>query len=185
MDGKVWFNEVPENTRWTNYASPNPQDYYGVDFGVPTDVSDIRFYGYDDGGGVRPAAAYTVQYWTGAAWADVPQQQHTPQVPAGNGLNRITFPAISTSRIRLLFVNPAGAFVGVTELQSWSPSSTAAHVGINGGNPVSVLPGKSTTITTTITATGRPLRRVTATLRAPTGWTVAPDGPTTAASLGP
>ena len=107
LDGKVWFNEVPEDTRWTNYSSPNAQDYYGVDFGVPTDVSDVRFYGYDDGGGVRPAAGYTLQYWTGATWADVPGQVHTPAQPAGNGLNRVTFPALTTSKIRLLFTNPA------------------------------------------------------------------------------
>ncbi len=183
LDGKVWFNEVPENTRWTNYASPNQQDYYGVDFGVPTDVSDVRFYGYDDGGGVRPAAGYTVQYWTGQAWADVPHQVHTPQAPVGNGLNRITFPSVLTSKIRLLLDNPAGAFVGVTELQSFSESSTAAAVNINNGAAVSVLPGKTITVNTTVAATGKPLHQVNVQLRAPAGWTVTPNGKTTAASV--
>jgi len=184
VDGKVWFNEVPENTRWTNYSSPNKQDYYGVDFGVPTDVSDIRFYGYDDGGGVRPAAGYTAQYWTGTAWAKVANQAHTPLVPVGNGLNRITFPSVLTSKIRLLFDNPAGAFVGVTELQSWRTSSTAAAVSINNGAAVSVLPGKTITVNTTVTATGKPLRQVDVLLRAPDGWTVTPVGKASAASIG-
>ncbi len=184
VDGKVWFNEVPENTRWTNYSSPNKQDYYGVDFGVPTDVSDIRFYGYDDGGGVRPAAGYTAQYWTGTAWAKVANQAHTPLVPVGNGLNRITFPSVLTSKIRLLFDNPAGAFVGVTELQSWRTSSTAAAVSINDGAAVSVLPGKTITVNTTVTATGKPLRQVDVLLRAPDGWTVTPVGKASAASIG-
>ncbi|MGI8416439.1 MAG: glycosyl hydrolase family 65 protein [Nakamurella sp.] len=148
LDGKTWFNEIPEDTRWTNYASPHQQDYYGVDFGVKTDVSDVRFYGYDDGGGVRPAAGYTLQYWTGSQCADVPNQAHSPQVPVGNGLNRITFPSVDTSRIRLLFDNPTGAFVGVTELQSWSPSSTATFVTVNNGAGVSVLPGRTVTVST-------------------------------------
>jgi len=183
VDGKVWFTEVPENTRWTNYASPNKQDWYGVDFGVPTEVSDLRFYGYDDGGGVRPAAGYTVQYWTGTDWANVPSQFHTPQVPVGNGLNRITFPSVLTSKVRLLFDNPAGAFVGVTELESWSSSSTAASVRINDGAVVSVLPGRTITVNTTVTATGKPLQKVNVQLTAPAGWTVTPVGKATAASV--
>jgi len=183
VDGKVWFTEVPENTRWTNYASPNKQDWYGVDFGVPTKVSDLRFYGYDDGGGVRPAAGYTVQYWTGTDWANVPSQFHTPQVPVGNGLNRITFPSVLTSKVRLLFDNPAGAFVGVTELESWSSSSTAASVRINDGAVVSVLPGRTIIVNTTVTATGKPLHEVNVQLTAPAGWTVTPVGKATAASV--
>lgn len=83
LDGKVFYSEVPENTRWTNYGSPNPGDFYGVDFGAPTPVGDIRWSGYDDGGGVRPAAAYSLQYWTGAAWQDVPRQVRAPHEPGG------------------------------------------------------------------------------------------------------
>ena len=178
LDGKVWFNEVPEDTRWTNYSSPNAQDYYGVDFGVPTDVSDVRFYGYDDGGGVRPAAGYTLQYWTGATWADVPGQVHTPAQPAGNGLNRITFPAVTTSKIRLLFTNPAGAYVGVTELQSWSPSATSATLDI--AAPAEVSAGQPATVSETFRTGAGSVHDVALQLRAPDGWTVTPTSPTTA-----
>lgn len=181
LDGKVWFNEVPENTRWTNYSSPNAQDYYGVDFGVPTRVSDIRFYGYDDGGGVRPAAGYTLQYWTGGDWLDVPAQNHAPQVPVGNGLNRITFPALTTSRIRLVFENPPGAFVGVTELQSWSASSSAGRLSI--ADPAPVLPGRTTTVTTTLSAASTPLQQARVTLAVPAGWTTTATGPASAARV--
>ena len=106
LDGKVWFTEVPENTRWTNYSSPNAQDWYGVDFGVPTPVSDVRWYGYDDGGGVRPAAAYRLQYRTAGGWVDVPDQARDPGTAVGNGPNEITFPTITTTQLRLLFTNP-------------------------------------------------------------------------------
>lgn len=183
MDGKLWFTEVPENTRWSNYSSPNPQDYRGVDFGVPTDVSDLRFYGYDDGGGVRPAAAYTTQYWTGSAWADVPHQLHSPQTPVGNGLNRITFPSLSTSKVRLLFTNPPVSFVSVSELQSWAPSDRAAEVSIDNGAPVSVSPGRTSTVTTSVVAAGQRLQQASIELLAPAGWTVTPNGSTSAASV--
>ena len=172
LDGKVWFNEVPENTRWTNYSSPNVSDWYGVDFGVPTPVSDVRWYGYDDGGGVRSAAAYDLQYWTGSEWADVPDQTRNPAEPEGNGLNRITFPELVTAKIRLTFTNPAGAFVGVTELQSWSASSQSADVTVGPqaatGN---VLIDGATPVTVTVRNTSTsPLANLRVALAVPDGW---------------
>jgi hypothetical protein len=187
LDGKVWFNEVPENTRWTNYASPNPHDYYGVDLGAPTRVDDVHFYGYDDGGGVRAAAGYTLQYWTGSSWADVADQQHTPAQPVGNGLNRITFPPLSTSRIRLLFTNPAGAFVGVTELQAWSASSpdAAVTVGPANANGVIAVDGPTSVHVTVRNTTASKLHDLTTTVAVPDGWTAVATSPTTIDSLAP
>ncbi|MEU0154527.1 MGH1-like glycoside hydrolase domain-containing protein [Micromonospora fulviviridis] len=175
LDGKVWFNEVPQNTRWTNYRSPNAQDWYGVDFGGPTRVQDVRWYGYDDGGGVQAAADYRLQYWTDGAWVDVAEQRRSSQQPVGNGLNRITFPPLTTDRIRLLFTNPVGAFVGVNELQAWSTSSAAAGFVVGDGGHVSVRPGQATTVTTTFTnRSDRPAEDVSVSLAAPSGWTVTP-----------
>jgi hypothetical protein len=188
LDGKVFYSEVPENTRWTNYASPNPQDFYGVDFGIPTPVDDVWYYGYDDGGGVRPAAGYTLQYWTGSGWADVPRQAHDPPQPVGNGLNRITFPALVTGKIRLVFQNPPGAFVGVNELQAWSPSSTAASLtaGPATGGQILVHSGTTSHITTTLTnASGQAETGVRVELTVPAGWTATPVTPATAAAIGP
>jgi hypothetical protein len=176
LDGKVWFNEVPQVTRWTNYASPNDQDYYGLDFGVPTPVSDIRWYGYDDSGGVRPAASYRLQYWTGSAWTDVPGQARDRAEPVGNGLNRITFPTITTERVRLLFTNPQGAYVGVSELQSWAPSSRDATVTVGPRDDNGALPvdGPTTVGVTVTNTTGRRLRDPAVSLAVPTGWTATP-----------
>ncbi|WP_206305815.1 MGH1-like glycoside hydrolase domain-containing protein [Actinacidiphila soli] len=175
LDGKVWFNEVPQNTRWTNYASPHGQDYYGVDFGVPTPVSDIRWYGYDDSGGVRPAVSYRLQYWTGDAWTDVPGQVRDRAEPAGNGLNRVTFPVLTTERVRLLFTNPSGAYVGVSELQSWAPSSRDAVVKV-GPDGTGALPvnGRTTVEVTVANTTGRRLSDPVVSLAVPSGWTAAP-----------
>ena len=190
LDGKVWFDEVPENTRWTNYSSPNRQDYYGVDFGVPTPVSDVRWYGYDDGGGVRPAAGYQLQYWTGNGWRDVPHQTRRPGDPVGNGMNRITFPRITTTQIRLLFTNPPGAYVGVTELQSWSPSSRDATVTVGPTNDAGavVVDGPTRVDVRVRNATRGRLTRAAVSLALPAGWTATPAGtnpPPRAASIRP
>lgn len=176
LDGKVFFDEVLENTRWTNYSSPNAQDWYGVDFGAPTPVTDVRWYGYDDGGGVRPAAGYQLQYLVGKTWKNVPGQQRASTTPAGNGLNRITFPAVTTSQLRLLFTNPAGAFVGVTEFQAWSGSSPALTLDVTGGltgsgTPV-VVDGRATVTVAVRNTTGRKLTGVTLTASVTPGWRV-------------
>jgi hypothetical protein len=178
LDGKVWFNEVPENTRWTNYSSPNAQDYYGVDFGAPTAVSDIRWYGYDDGGGVKPAAAYRVQYWDGTDWQDVPGQARSSAQPVGNGLNRITFPALTTTKVRLLFTDPPGAFVGVSEFQAWGASSSDTAVTVGPVKPNGLITvGSSTPVAVTVrNTTGDRLDAAAVRLAVPDGWTAAPDG---------
>jgi hypothetical protein len=172
LDGKVWYNEVPQNTRWTNYASPNGSDFYGVDFGAAVPVGDIRWSGYDDGGGVRPAAAYRVQYWDDDAWRDVPGQVRSPAEPVGNGTNRVTFPTVTTSKVRLVFTNPPGAFVGVTEFQSWAPSSADADVTVtpvNANNLITVKP--STPIQVMVrNTTDRPLTSTRVDLALPQGW---------------
>ncbi|MFJ7213081.1 MGH1-like glycoside hydrolase domain-containing protein [Amycolatopsis sp. NPDC098790] len=181
LDGKVWYNEVPENTRWTNYSSPNANDFYGVDFGAPTPVSDIRWHGYDDGGGVKPAAAYSLQYWTGSAWQEVPGQVRAPAVPVGNGVNRVTFPTLTTSKVRLVFTNPPDAFVGVTELQSWTPSSPDARISVGPATGVITVKG-STPVTVTVRNTTRsPLLAPRVTVAVPAGWSAVPAGHSAAA----
>ncbi|MBF9066950.1 MGH1-like glycoside hydrolase domain-containing protein [Streptacidiphilus fuscans] len=182
IDGKVWFNEVPEDTRWTNYDSPNSADYYGVDFGAPTAVSDISWYGYDDGGGVRPAAAYRLQYWDGTAWRDVPDQTRNSTVPVGNGLNRITFPPITTTQVRLLFTDPPGAYVGVTEFESWAPSSRDASVTLGPANQNGLITvDTATPVDVTVhNNTDHPLDATSVSLGLPPGWTAAPSTRATA-----
>ena len=190
LDGKVWFTEVPENTRWTNYSSPNAQDFYGVDFGVPTPISDIRWSGYDDGGGVRPAADYSLQYWDGTGWADVPDQTRSSAQPVGNGPNRVTFPTVTTTQVRLLFTNPQGAYVGVTELESWSPSSRDATVTVgstDSSGPIVIDGATSLDVTVRNTTRGR-LTRAAVALAVPTGWTATsaqPEGRGRARSIAP
>ncbi|MFC8731349.1 LamG-like jellyroll fold domain-containing protein [Luteimicrobium sp. NPDC057192] len=178
LDGKVFYANVPQSTRWTNYRSPNAQDFYGVDFGAPTVVSDVRWYGYDDGGGVRPAADYRLQYWDGGAWQDVPDQTRSAAAPVGNGLNRVTFPALTTTRIRLLLTNPDGAFVGVNELESWSASSQDATVAVGPASKSGpVVVGDATTVSVTVSAqTPRNLTSPRVSLALPDGWTATPVG---------
>ncbi|MFE2138446.1 RICIN domain-containing protein, partial [Streptomyces sp. NPDC059466] len=108
VDGIVYRQGIPENSRWTSYATGHADDYYGVDFGRNQKTGDVRLYFYDDGGGVRTPATYDLQYWTGTAWATVPGQTRAPAAPTANAENRITFPALTTSRLRVVAPNAGG-----------------------------------------------------------------------------
>jgi hypothetical protein len=130
-------------------------------------------YTYDDGGGVRTPAAYTVQYWTGSDWADVSGQLRTPSTPATNARNDITFPTVVTSQVRIVFTKASGAAVGVSELEVGQSSSTAATLSLGAPNAsaVTVLPGRSNELTTTFTnRTRQALTDVHVRLAMPAGW---------------
>lgn len=189
IDGKVWYDEIPEvDTRWTNYSSPNSSDSYQVDLGATIPIDEVRYYSYCDGGGVRDPASYQVQYWTGTAWADVPGQQRSPRAPACNDLNRVTFPMLHTSQVRLVLANPPGAFVGVTELEAGSWASTAARLALGPatGEPLQVAAGQPATVSTTFTNTsGHAETAASVGLDLPPGWTATPDTPPAADSISP
>jgi F5/8 type C domain len=119
IDGENFYLDIP-NTRWTSYTSPNPQDWWSVDFGQVRQVHDIRIYFYNDNGGVKTPVSYQLQYQTSSGdWLDIPSQVRDPVAPAGNDLNRITFDSIQTRALRVIVTPQPGSGAGITEFQSW------------------------------------------------------------------
>jgi len=184
VDGQIFYDDIP-HSRWTNYRSPNPGgDHLGLDFGVPTPVSEVRFHTYDDRGGVQTPADYRLEYWDGETWREVPGQTRSPERPAGNALNRVTFPEIVTTRIRLVFTNPPGAYVGVTELQAWSRNAAGASLAVE--PPERPRPDRPMPVTTVFTnGTGRAAPDVRVTLAVPPGWTARRTGSSGPATVPP
>jgi hypothetical protein len=175
IDGQNFYDDIPEDSRWTDYGSATATDSLGVDFGTAIPVDELRMYTYDDtdhGGGVHTPSAYTVQYWTGSAWADIPAQQHTPAQPVGNALNDVTFPTVTTSQIRVVFTRPNNDAVGVSELEAGSPDSARASLSLGPANAASLsLPSGPSSVTTTVTnTTGHAIQDVHVTLPVPAGW---------------
>lgn len=121
VDGTIYRNAVPQNTRWTSYNSPNAQDYYGVDFRQPQAVSNVRLYFYNDGGGVKLPSSYDLQYLSGSNWVTVPGQQRSSTPATSNALTQITFPTITTSQLRVVAPNAGGGTGwGLSEFEVWT-----------------------------------------------------------------
>ncbi|CAM5454876.1 MGH1-like glycoside hydrolase domain-containing protein [Streptomyces hirsutus] len=156
IDGQDLHLDTP-SSRWTNYDSSNASDWLGVDFGVPTPVSDLRISFYDDGGGVRTPDSYELQcLGQDGRWHPLPGQHRTPQTPRPGTLNRILLErAVTTTALRLTAIRTSGGAVGVAAWQSWRTEDPRLTLTIetppNGLVPVE--PGRAVKVTTTITAT--------------------------------
>jgi hypothetical protein len=131
IDGIVYRTGIPENSRWTTYRSPNPSDYYGVNFQHNVTIREVRLTFYDDGGGTRvPVNSYTLQYLNSSGtWNNIAVENS----PAPNTLTSIKFPPLTTSQIRVVAANTSRTQGwGLSELQamSTSPGATAVSSGV-------------------------------------------------------
>lgn len=98
----VYGNWPETGTQWVQY-----------DFDREYTFSQSEVYWFKDGGGIDVPSAYTIQYWNGSDWVEVPR-------PNGYGLqvdtyNRTSFNAISTRALRLVIEAKAPASTGILE----------------------------------------------------------------------
>jgi hypothetical protein len=124
---------VGTNPIWGDLGSPNAQDWLQVDLAAPTRVNNVKAYFYNNkafgvgGNTYREPAAYTVQYFDGSAWVDVPGQVKSPATPMPN-YNEVSFPPLVTQQLRLLMTRPGTFAVGVKELQVFDLESVLGQV---------------------------------------------------------
>ena len=116
---------VGTNPIWGDQGSPNTQDWLQVDLGAANRIGDVKLYFYDNkaygsgGGTYRAPAAYTVQYFDGSNWLDVPGQARSPGTAAPN-YNDVTFTPVTTRLVRVLMTRATGFAVGVKEFQAYN-----------------------------------------------------------------
>ncbi|WP_246635845.1 MGH1-like glycoside hydrolase domain-containing protein [Actinoplanes hulinensis] len=111
---------LPTNSPlWGSYGSANATDTYDITFSSERTVSEawIHFRNDRATNRYRPPTAYNVQYWNGSAWVNTASQAKTPAAPQAN-LNKVTFTAVNTTRLRLQFTQPSGTpKTGLTEVK--------------------------------------------------------------------
>lgn len=117
-DGRFHFSPTPVN-RWTSYGSPTPTDWLAFDFGKPVAVGRVDVHLYDDRGGVQPPRRFWIEVEADGRWVPVADEQHDPPEPRGGGLNSVTFDAVTTGRLRVVFEHREKSKSGVTEVEIW------------------------------------------------------------------
>ncbi len=127
-------------------------DWLQVDFNGSKTIDEIGIYGVRDDylntaeptgstvSTVYGIANFNVQYWTGAAWADVPGGNVT-----GNNLvvRKFTFAPITTPSIRVLINSAHDGYSRIVELEAWSgdiPDPLPAAVPVYGYQVINTYP---------------------------------------------
>ena len=100
-----------QDIRWGDWPETGTQ-WIELDWSQPITTNGSSVYFLDDGGGVRLPASWTVQYWTGSAFADVPNPGTYPI--ADNTFNAVTFDPVTTTKLRVV-LNSGLASVGVIQ----------------------------------------------------------------------
>jgi hypothetical protein len=121
-DGRINLRPTPHN-RWTSYESPNPSDWVVIDFGADKVIGRAELHIYDDRGGVQAPKRYMLERWDGARWVEISGQTKEPLAPAGGRVNSVSFPAVTTRKMRVVFEHKGAARSGLSELEIWEVQS--------------------------------------------------------------
>jgi glucose/arabinose dehydrogenase len=118
-----------------NDATPDAfPDWLDVSFSAPASITEVSIFSVQDAytSPVEPTPAQTfslyglqdfeVQYWTGLAWQTVPGGSVT-----GNSLvwRRISFAAVTTSRVRVTVTRALDTWSRVAEIEVWGTPGAA------------------------------------------------------------
>jgi PKD repeat protein len=116
---------VSPNTIWGTEGSPNDEDWLEVDLGSAQEIDNIKLYFFSDkqyspqqnssGGNYRAPLAYRLQYHDGSDWVNI-WGHRNPERPLPN-FNEVTFPRLTTDRVRLIVTPQDGYGVGLKEIQ--------------------------------------------------------------------
>lgn len=104
------------NPRWGTWPNSGAQ-WAELTWPSAVTLKKAQAYLFDDGGGVRVPASWKLQYWTGAAYADVPGASGYPT--ATNAYNTVTFTAVNTTRLRVALTANGTSSVGLLEIKAF------------------------------------------------------------------
>ncbi|GAA0438703.1 hypothetical protein Acor_78940 [Acrocarpospora corrugata] len=105
------------NPRWGTWPNTG-QQWALLTWPSAQTLNSADVYFFDDNGGVRLPASWKLQTWNGSAYVDIPGTY--PR--ALNQYNRVSFPAISTTRLRVLLQSGTNS-VGLLEVKAYAPTS--------------------------------------------------------------
>lgn len=118
VDGRIWFFPNVRNY-WSSAGSTAGRPWFAVDFGPERRIGSVQLSFFADGTTFQAPTTYVIQSWTGTSWRDVPNAHATPAQPVANGENTVTFPAVTTSRLRVRFSTPTSAAVALVEFKAF------------------------------------------------------------------
>lgn len=148
---------------WKDTTPESFPDWLQVDFSGSKTINEIVVYGVRDDytntadptidtvSSVYTLISFDVQYWTGSSWQTVPSGSITNNNKA---VVKISFPAITTTKIRVVVNNAGASYSRIVELEAWSNGSTATPTPTPTSTPTPIsTPTPNSTPTPTPTST--------------------------------
>jgi len=117
-DGQYWYL-TPTTNQWSNIYSEEDQDWAGIDFGTEREIERVVLYFVEDDDQIRTPEKYTLEYWDGKVWKEIPKQKRQYKIPMARRGNTITFNKLNTSKIRVLLFQKENFNVGISEIETW------------------------------------------------------------------
>jgi hypothetical protein len=133
--GLHWGSDPSTGSGWHDSTINTFPDWLQVDFGGSKTINEINVFTIQDDypNPVEPTdsmtftqygvTAFDVQYWDGSQWVTVPGGAVT-----GNSLVRrsFTFPAVTTSKIRVLVNGSLAGYTRIIEVEAYTPKTNVA-----------------------------------------------------------
>jgi hypothetical protein len=148
---------------WKDTTPDSFPDWLQVDFSGSKTINEIVVYGVRDDysntadptidtvSSIYTLISFDVQYWTGSNWQTVPSGSITNN---NKVVVKISFAAITTTKIRVVVNNAGANYSRVVELEAWSSGSNPTP------NPTPTsTPTPNSTPTPTVSATPTPSER--------------------------
>jgi hypothetical protein len=118
-DGQYWYLSTTPN-RWSTLLNEEKQHWAEVDFGTDRSVQNIQVYFVEDlKAGIKMPESFEVQYWSNGTWREIPEQTRSYSVPQVNAASSISFPAINTSKIKVLVTSQEKTPIAISEIEAW------------------------------------------------------------------
>lgn len=123
-DGQYWYLSTTPN-RWATTLSDEKDYWAEVDFGINRIINNIKLYFVEDlTTTIKAPQSYKLQYWNNASWVDIPFQKRIYAEAQTNKANNISFPAISSNKIRLLLTTQGTSAIALSEIEAWGDDIT-------------------------------------------------------------
>jgi len=120
VDGRVQF--FPEAAKgWSTVGSHATRDWYAVDFGHPLTLASAELSFFADDRFSMPQA-FSLQIWQDQGWRDV-QPSASSDLARPNGASRVSWRAITGSKLRVLLTHRPGQVVKLVQLKVFGPET--------------------------------------------------------------
>jgi GH43 family beta-xylosidase len=107
-----------QGTRWGTWPNSG-QQWAELTWSSSVSTNRAQVYFFDDGGGIDMPSSWSLQYWNGSSYVNVPGA--SAYTRNANAYNTVTFTTVTTTRLRVVLNSTGTSSVGLLEVKAFAP----------------------------------------------------------------